>query len=200
MKLTMTMFQTVDGVYQAPGGPDEDREGGFEHGGWLFPYFSDEMGAVINQYFALADAFLLGRRTYDIFASYWPRVTDPNDPIAGPLNRLPKYVASRTLRSAEWNGSSIVTIDDVAALKERPGRELQVHGSGALVQSLIERDLIDEYRLWTFPVMLGTGKRMFGQGTIPRALELVDSKTTDKGVVFQHYRRLGKPTYGTVGE
>lgn len=200
MKLTMTMFQTVDGVYQAPGGPDEDRSGGFEHGGWLAPYFSDEMVPVINESFARADAFLLGRRTYDIFAAYWPRQTDPNDAIAGPLNRLPKYVVSRTLRSPEWKGSSVVTIDEVAALKERPGRELQVHGSGALVQSLIERDLIDEYRLWTFPVMLGTGKRLFGEGTLPRALELVDTKKTDKGVVLHCYRRLGKPTYGTVGE
>lgn len=199
--LTVTTFVTLDGVMQAPGGPDEDRDGGFEHGGWVMPYFDEEGGRFMAEVFATADAFLLGRRTWEIFAGYWPKVTDPADPIAGPLNRLPKHVASRTLERVSWQGSSLVrdAASEVAALKARYARELQVHGSGGLVQTLLAHDLVDTLRLLVFPVALGTGKRLFGKGTAPAAFALAGSRTTPAGVAVHTYRRAGKPAYGTVG-
>ena len=199
--LTITTFLTLDGVMQAPGGPDEDRDGGFEHGGWLVPSFDEDLGRFMAEIFANADAFLLGRRTWEIFAGYWPKVTDPADPIAAPLNRLPKHVASRTLERVGWQGSSLVrdAASEVAALKARYARELQVHGSGGLAQTLLAHDLVDTLRLLVFPVALGTGKRLFGEGTVPAAFALVDSRTTPRGVAMHTYRRVGKPTYGTVG-
>jgi dihydrofolate reductase len=150
---------------------------------------------------ARADGFLLGRKTYEIFAAHWPRVTDPDDPVARALNTLPKYVASKTLHEVEWNNSTLIrgdVVEEIAKLKRRPGKELQVHGSGGLAQTLIENDLVDEYRLWSFPVILGRGKRLFGAGTVPATLELVDSKTTSKGVTIHTYRRAGPMKYGTV--
>ena len=142
--LTVTTFLTLDGVYQAPGGPDEDRDGGFQHGGWVVPYFDDDMFRFINDVFTWADAFVLGRRTYQIFASHWPRVTDENDPVASALNRLPKYVASRTLKQADWRGSNVVrdVVKEVSALKRRYAREVQVHGSGELIQTLLADELV----------------------------------------------------------
>ncbi|MEU6793692.1 dihydrofolate reductase family protein [Nonomuraea wenchangensis] len=198
MKITLATFLTMDGVMQGPGGPEEDTSGGFEHGGWQFPYADEEMGAHITRWFGEADAFLLGRRTYDIFAGYWPAVTDPDDPIAGPLNALPKYVVSTTLRSADWHNTTIVrSLDDTAALRAQPGRELQIHGSGVLAQSLLDRGLIDELRLYTFPVVLGTGKRLFEPGRVPTALRLVDSVRGESGCVLNVYRPAGKPGYGS---
>jgi dihydrofolate reductase len=201
-RLVVTTFVTLDGVMQGPGGPDEDRSGGFEHGGWVVPHFDDATGAFMTEVFERPGSFLLGRKTYEIFAGYWPNVTDENDPIASRLNALPKYVASRTLESADWQSSTIVrdVPAEVAALKEQPGGELQVHGSGNLIQTLIEHELVDAYNVLTFPVMLGTGKRLFPEGVPPGALRLTDSRTTGSGVVISTYEPAGKPTYGTAGQ
>ena len=200
MRLTVTTFITLDGVYQAPGGPGEDDEGGFQHGGWSFPYADADFGAAMVGWFSHADAFLLGRKTYDIFASYWPKVTDSSDPIASRLNALPKYVVSRGQPLLDWSGSRLVTGDvpaEIARLKQAPGDELQVHGSGNLVHTLIRHGLADEYRLLVYPVLLGTGKRLFPDGDIGAALRLVDSKPTGAGVQIMVYEPAGRVTYGS---
>lgn len=192
-ELTLTTFLTLDGVMQAPGGPGEDESGGFPHGGWVFPHIDPVFGETIMGIFANADAFLLGRGTYDIFAAHWPRVTDPADPVAMALNSLPKHVASRTRSRFAWNASHHVgdVANEVPALKARYPRELQVHGSWGLCQTLIAHDLIDEYRLLIFPVVLGTGKRLFGAGAVPATMSLVSSRTTSTGTVISVYRRAG---------
>jgi dihydrofolate reductase len=198
--LTLTTFLTLDGVMQAPGGPTEDTSGGFRYGGWLVPHFDADLGGFVDRWFANADAFLLGRSTYQIFAGHWPRVTDADNPIAVALNKLPKHVASTTLKTVEWNNSSLVegdVVKGIEALKRRYPRELQVHGSAGLAQTLIAGDLIDEYRLITFPVVLGAGKRLFGSGTIPGAFELIDARTTSTGVAVNAYRRKGPATFGS---
>lgn len=200
--LTVTTFLTLDGVMQAPGGRDEDRSGGFEHGGWFVPYLDEEFGRVIDEIFSRADAFLLGRGTYQIFASHWPKVTDPAEPVAAALNRLPKHVVSRTLERVEWGGASLVQGDvpeQVRALKGRYARELQVHGSAGLLQTLLAHELVDVLHLWTAPVALGAGKRLFGPGVSPAAFALEATRTTGAGAVFHTYRRVGKPAYGNVG-
>ncbi|WP_434300053.1 dihydrofolate reductase family protein [Corallococcus exiguus] len=203
MELTVTEFVTLDGVVQAPGGPEEDTSGGFTHGGWVQPHFSEEMGAHIVDIFSRADAFLLGRGTYEIFAGYWPRVTTPDDPIARPLNTLPKYVASTTLRRLEWANSTLLEADTVEAvrrLKASPGRELQVHGSGGLLQTLLAHDLVDALHLHVIPVTLGSGRRLFGAGTQPRMLQLAASRITPNGVALLTYRRAGPLRTGTIGQ
>ena len=203
MRLTLQSFLTLDGVMQAPGGPDEDPDGGFDHGGWTFPYADEVSGAAIAGSFSDAGGFLLGRKTYEIFAGYWPKVTDPDNPIAGPLNRLPKYVASRTLSSVDWSGSVLLggdVVAEIGALKEQPGGELQVHGSGNLVQTLIDEDLIDEYRLLWFPVHLGKGKRLFGDGRIPGALRLTGVQETSTGVIMTTYEPDGPVRIGSFAE
>ncbi|MFH9070605.1 dihydrofolate reductase family protein [Streptomyces alboflavus] len=201
MKITLTQFLTLDGVIQGPGGPEEDTSGGFTHGGWSFPYGDEGFIAFVTEVFDRADAFLLGRGTYDIFASYWPKMTDPADPIASRLNSLPKYVASTTLTGADWQGTEIIgredLVKDVTALKERPGRELQVHGSAGLAQSLLEHELIDTLHLLTFPVVLGTGKRFFADGALPTAFRHTGSRTTSRGVAINSYERDGRPEYGS---
>jgi dihydrofolate reductase len=200
MRLTLHMFVTLDGVLQSPGAPDEDPSEGFEYGGWLVPYADDDMAQAMAGFFDEADAFLLGRRTYELFAAFWPQVTAPDDPIASRLNSLPKYVASRTLEEVSWEGSTLLKGDvakEVAELKGKPGRELQVHGSGGLAQTLMQHDLIDEYRLLTYPVVLGKGKRLFADGAKPAALNLVDHKTTSTGVSIDVYTPAGEPTYGS---
>jgi dihydrofolate reductase len=202
MRLTLNAFLSLDGVVQAPGGPDEDRDGQFEHGGWTFPYGDEQSGAIITGWFENAAAFLLGRRTYEIFAAYWPRQTDPANPIANPLNTLPKYVASTTLHDSAWAHTEILGPDvpaEIARLKAQPGGELQVHGSGGLAQTLIAHDLIDEYRLLTFPVHLGSGRRLFRDGTPAAALRLTSATTTPTGVIIATYEPDGAPRYGTIG-
>jgi dihydrofolate reductase len=190
MRLTLHTFLTLDGVMQAPGGPDEDPSGGFGYGGWSAPYGAEESGAAITGWFEHASAFLLGRKTYQIFAGYWPRVTDPGNPIASKLNALPKYVASATLTSADWHNSQLLggdVVTEVGKLKERPGDELQVHGSGELAQALIEADLVDEYRLTFIPVHLGSGRKLFRDGTRAAALRLINSSVTSTGVIIASY-------------
>jgi dihydrofolate reductase len=203
-KLVVGTFVTVDGVMQAPGGPDEDREGGFEHGGWSVNYWDDSMGEIIVGQTAQAGALLLGRKTYEIFAAHWPRVSH-DDPIAAKLNSMPKYVASRTLAEVAWNNSTLIeghVAEAVANLKDEPGGEIQVTGSSDLIQTLIRDDLVDEFRLWVFPLVLGEGKRLFAGGAVPTGLKLVDAKTSSTGVVIHTYERAGEVRYGSfaVGE
>lgn len=198
-ELTITTFLTLDGVMQAPGTPTEDTSGNFAHGGWVFPYFDADMGDIMTGIFEKADAFLLGRGTYDIFAGYWPKVTDAKNVIATKLNALPKHVASRTPQILAWHNSRLVhdVVQDVKTLKAQYGREVQVHGSAGLAQTLIEHDLIDEYRLLVFPVTIGFGKRLFGNGTRPAALQLVNTQATGTGAILQVYRRDGKLRTGS---
>ena len=200
MKLTVTTFVSVDGVMQGPGGPDEDRSDGFTRGGWLVPHFDEETGRFMVEVFEQVDAFLLGRRTYDIFATSWPNATT-DDPVANRLNTLPKYVASTTLTEPEWGPTTVLTGDvptAVAELKRQPGRELQVHGSGRLVGTLHEHDLVDEYRLLVFPVVVGEGRRLFPDRGMATGLALVDSRTTGSGVAIHVYRPTGRPEFGTA--
>ena len=187
MKLTVTTFLTLDGVMQGPGGPDEDRTDGFQLGGWLPAFMVPEAGAFVAEWFSHADAFLLGRRTFETFAGFWPRVTDPADPVASRLNGRPKYVVSQTLTDSPWLDTEFITGDlrtAVQAIKAAPGDEVQVHGSGTLVPALHDLDLIDEYRLWIFPVVLGHGRRLFTDGAVPRTFEVVDRRTTSTGVTI----------------
>ncbi len=203
MRLTLHTFLTLDGVMQAPGGPDEDPDGDFPYGGWSFPYGGEESGTAVTGWIAGAGAFLLGRRTYEIFSAYWPQVTDPDNPIATKLNTLPKYVASTTLRSVDWEGAVLIdgdVVDQVRELKERPGDELQVHGSGDLAQTLIERDLVDEYRLMTIPVHLGSGKRLFREGSAAGALRLTGATSTATGIVIATYEPDGPPRLGSYAD
>jgi dihydrofolate reductase len=203
MDLTATMFLSLDGVYQGPGGRDEDRSGGFDRGGWLAPHFDDEAGAFMVETFAKPDAFLLGRKTYEIFASYWPKVTDPADPVASKLNDLPKYVASTTLTDPVWANTTVLRGDLVQAirdLKAQPGNELQVHGSGQLVRFLLEHDLLDRLNLEVFPVIVGRGKRLFPADGPDMRLEVITAKTTPSGVQILTYRPAGRATYADVDE
>ena len=201
MRLSITTFLSVDGVMQGPGSPDEDRSEGFDRGGWLVPLFDEATGQFITEIFDKADAFLLGRRTYEIFAGYWPKVTDPTDPVASRLNGLPKYVVSSHLRSADWQNSTIVKGDiaaEVARLKGMPGRELQVHGSGTLARTLLENDLVDEWRLLVFPVIVGAGRRLFPDLGVATGLRVVESRTTPSGVAIHVYQPTGRPEFGEV--
>ena len=201
MKLTTITHVSVDGVMQGLGGSDEDRRGGFERGGWAPPLFHDEAATFLNEVFQRGDAFLLGRRTYEIFAGYWGVMPDPdNNPIAGPLNRRPKYVASTTLTDPQWAGTTVLSGDVAAAigeLKAKPAGELQVHGSGALVRWLLDKHLIDEITLLTYPVVIGQGARLFPEAGPDIALDLVDSRADSKGVTIQVYRPTGRPQYAT---
>jgi dihydrofolate reductase len=199
--IAINTFMTLDGVAQAPGGSEEDRADGFEHGGWQAPFFTEQLGDIVGAWHQ-PGPLLLGRRTYDIFAGYWPHVPADHEAagMATILNEAPKYVASRTHRSFDWANTTHLGDDvpaAVARLKERDLGEIKVLGSLDLAQTLIGHDLIDEYRLTVFPVVLGTGKRLFGAGAVPSGLKLVSSQTTDAGVVACVYRPVGKPTYGS---
>lgn len=192
-KLILSEFVTMDGVMQAPGGSDEDRSGGFEHGGWQMSYHDDAFGEYIVEGIAGAGGFVLGRKTYDIFAGYWPTAPDETRAVREPLNELPKYVASRSRRDPlEWNNSRIITGDVPAAirnLKAEDGNHLMVIGSGDFAQTLIANDLADEYRIMIHPLVLGSGARLFRGGNPRRALELTDSRQTSTGVLLATYRR-----------
>ncbi len=200
MKLTTTTNVSVDGVMQGLGGPDEDRSGGFERGGWAMPLFDNEAATIVNEIYGRADAFLFGQRTYEIFAGSWGAMPDPGDnPIAVALNTLPKYVASTTLTDPRWADTSVLSGDVAAAvgeLKAKPGGELQVHGSGNLVRWLLDHHLVDELILLTYPVVVGQGTRLFPDTGPDTALELVESRATPKGVTIQVYRPAGRPQYG----
>ena len=187
MKLTLHTFQSVDGVMQGPGRPDEDRSGGFDRGGWLVPYADQAMGEIVESWFTDVEAFLLGRTTYDLFRGFWPQVTDPDNGVAAALNSRPKYVASTTLTDPDWANTTVLTgevLAQVRRLKERPGGELQVHGSCLLARTLHEAGLVDEYRLLTFPVCVGTGKRLFTDGGPANGFSVLDSRVTGAGAVY----------------
>ncbi|WP_326784719.1 dihydrofolate reductase family protein [Streptomyces sp. NBC_00151] len=199
-KLTLTAFVSIDGVHQAPGGPEEDPSGGFGQGGWSVPFGDDDFGRFVVDNFSHVDAFLLGRRTYEIFAGYWPKMTDPADPIASKLNALPKYVVSSTITEPAWEGTTVITGDlgkEVTALKERTEGELQIHGSAVLAQSLLALGLIDTLHLMTFPVLLGEGRRLFAEGAAPTAFRRTGGTITGAGVAINTYEREGRPTYGS---
>ncbi|WP_338492397.1 dihydrofolate reductase family protein [Streptomyces sp. SJL17-4] len=198
--LSLTQFLTLDGVHQAPGGPEEDPSGGFPHGGWSVPYGDEDFGRFMDGVFERPTAFLLGRRTYEIFAGYWPKQTDPDNPIATKLNALPKYVATSTLDSADWAGTTLLrgdVVEEVGALKERIDGEIQMHGSGGLARTLLDHDLIDTLHLLVFPVILGTGRRLFGDGVRPTAFRQTDARTTGSGVAIGTYELAGRPSYGS---
>jgi dihydrofolate reductase len=191
-KLIVSTFLTLDGVMQAPGGPGEDESGGFGQGGWSVNYWDEQMGQVMGEAMSKPFALLLGRKTYDIFAGYWPSA--PEDAGGKPLNDATKYVASRGRPALEWRNSVLIEGDaaaGIAALKQEDGPELQVHGSGDLIQTLLRHNLVDEYRLWVFPVVIGSGKRLFSDGAIPVGLRLADSKVSTTGVVIGTYEPAG---------
>ncbi|MFJ3924563.1 dihydrofolate reductase family protein [Streptomyces sp. NPDC090022] len=202
-KLTLTTFVTLDGVMQAPGGRDEDTSDGFEYGGWTVPLWDDEAGQFVTEVFERASAFLLGRRTYDIFAAYWPEHDDPADPVPHKLNTLPKYVASTTLKDPSWAPTTVLDGElqaEVTRVKDAIDGELQVHGSGMLAQYLLARDLVDEFNLLVFPVFLGRGRRLFPTGGLPTTCDVVQSRTTESGTAIHTYRPAGRATFGTFGE
>ena len=201
MQLIVHTMLTLDGVYQGPGGADEDRRDGFDRGGWVAPYFDEAGGEFVTDVFRRADAFLLGRRTYDIFNAYWPKHADPSDPVANGLNTLPKYIASTTLKDPQWENSSVLEGDlesAVRTLKAREGGELQVHGSGQLARFLLEHDLVDRLNLLVFPVIVGAGRRLFPEQGIATGLALEESRTTPSGVTMSVYRPTGRPEFRDV--
>ena len=195
-KIIVLEFLTLDGVMQAPGGPEEDTSGGFKYGGWTVPYFDDFAGKVMGDQMKKHFSLLLGRKTFDIFASYWPKHAD----VWPGINDATKYVVSKTLSSSDWQNSVFVKGDVVKALqkiKQEDGPDMQVYGSGNLVQTLLKHDLVDELWLKIFPVILGTGKRLFGDGVAPAAFKLTSSKTSPSGVIFANYKRSGKVKTGS---
>jgi dihydrofolate reductase len=197
-KLIVSTFLTLDGVMQAPGGPGEDDDGGFEHGGWSVNYWDEQMGQVMGEALNVPFDLVLGRKTYDIFAAYWPKA--PEEAGGKPLNDATKYVASRSAPTLEWSNSVLIEGDvaeGIAKLKQGDGPELQVHGSGNLIQTLLRHNLVDEFRLWVFPLVIGSGKRLFADGTVPSGLKLVDSTVSTTGVVIGTYEPAGEITTGS---
>jgi dihydrofolate reductase len=200
MKLTLMQFLSLDGVSQGPGSPEEDTSDGFTQGGWLVPHIDRAFIRQTTAWLGEADALLLGRRTYDSFARDWPEITDPDDPFTELMNSLPKYVASHSLEQADWAPTTILSGDiaaQVAELKRQPGRELQLHGSARLGQSLQAAGLIDEYRLVIAPVVVGKGRRLFPSGGAPAGLRLISNDSTPGGLTIQVFEAVGLPSYGT---
>jgi dihydrofolate reductase len=198
-KLIVLSFITLDGVMQAPGGPEEDPTGGFKHEGWVVGYFDDFLGRVMDKQISKPFDLLFGRKTYEIFAAHWPYV---NHPFAARLNNAKKYVASKTLTKLDWSNSELINGDvgnEVKKLKEQDGPEIQVHGSGNLIQTLLKHDLVDELWLKIFPVTLGIGKRLFADGTIPAGFRLILSEISPSGVIIASYERAGEVKTGSFG-
>lgn len=190
-RVIVLSFITLDGVMQAPGGPDEDRDGGFKYGGWTFPHFDEVLGGVMDEQMGRPFDLLLGRKTFEIFASYWPQRESP-------FNEATKYVASNTLTGHEWSKSVFLrSVDEIRELKQQDGPDLQVYGSSGLIQALFSHDLVDELWLKIFPVTVGPGKRLFGEGTIPAAFSLTSSKVSPSGVVVANYERAGEVATGS---
>jgi dihydrofolate reductase len=196
-ELVVNTFMTLDGVMQAPGGPEEDPSGGFEHGGWSFGYWDGQMQTVMGESMGKPFDLVLGRKTYEIFAAHWPHSDEPGAEL---LNGATKHVASTTLKELEWENSTLIEGDvpeGIRALKEADGPELQVHGSANLIQTLLEHGLIDEFHLWIFPVVLGSGKRLFDAGTVPAGVELASSQVSSTGVIMTTYRSGAEIKYGS---
>ena len=199
-KVVVLSFITLDGVMQAPGGPEEDPTGGFTHGGWVVGYFDDFLGKVMVEQMSKPFDLLLGRKTYEIFAAHWPSVKTSEDPIAAGINNAKKYVATQTLKKLEWSNSELVKGDvakEVRKLKEQDGPEIQVHGSGNLIQTLLKHDLVDELWLKIFPITLGKGKRLFAEGTIPVGFKLLESQIAPSGAIVATYVRAGEVRTGS---
>lgn len=197
-KLTVNTFVSLDGVMQAPGGPEEDPTGDFKFGGWSFGYWDDLMGKVMSQYMEQPFELLLGRKTYEIFAAHWPNIKD--DPVAEKFNKINKYVVSKTLKQLNWNNSHLISdnvINEIKKLKEQDGPELQVHGSSNFIQTLLENNLADEYRVWTFPVTLGKGKRLFAEGTVAQNFKLLNITHSSTGVIISTYQPDGDIKMGS---
>lgn len=196
-KLIVLSFVSLDGVMQAPGGPDEDRSGGFEYGGWTVPYFDEFSGKVMSEQMGRPFDLLLGRKTYEIFAAYWP-LHDAD--LGTGLNRATKYVASKTLEKLDWKPSVLIKGDvaaEVRKIKGQHGPDLQVHGSGDLIQTLLKNELVDELWLKIFPVTLGPGKRLFARGAVPVSFKLLESRTSPSGIIIANYARAGKIQTGS---
>ena len=195
-KIIAVTFITLDGVIQAPGGPKEDTSGGFKYGGWTSPYFDDFAGKAMAEQMKKPFSLLLGRRTFEIFASYWPQ----NESQWPGVNDAPKYVVSKSLKKHDWNNTVFIhnnVVAELKKLKKQKGPDMQVYGSGNLLQTLFKNDLVDELWLKTFPITLGKGKRLFEDGTIPVAFKLIDSKVSPSGVIFANYKRAGKVKTGS---
>ncbi len=199
-KLVVLSFITLDGVMQAPGGPEEDPTGGFTHGGWVAGYFDDFLGKVMVEQMSKPFDLLLGRKTYEIFAAHWPYVKTNQEPFAAAINNAKKYVASKTLIRLDWSNSELIKGDvaeEVKKLKDHGGPDIQVHGSGSLIQTLLKQDLVDELWLKIFPIILGGGKRLFAEGTIPVGFKLLEGKILPSGVIVATYVRAGEVRTGS---
>jgi len=193
-KIIVLSFITLDGVMQAPGGPEEDTSGGFEYGGWVTPYFDEAAGKIMEKQLKPAD-YLLGRKTFEIWADYWPKRGE----IWPGINEGTKYVLSTTMKKSDWKNSVFLKkVEDINKVKNSKGSDIQVHGSGALIQTLLKLDLVDELWLKIFPITLGEGKRLFGDGSIPAAFDLIESTVTPSGVIIANYKRAGEVNTGTI--
>ena len=194
-KIIVLSFITLDGVMQAPGGPEEDTSGGFKYGGWVTPYFDEASGKIMEKQLKPSD-YLLGRKTFEIFASYWPQ----HDDFWPGINKGTKYVLSNTMKKSDWKNSVFLkSVDDIKKVKESKGADLQVHGSGEMIQTLFKHDLVDELWLKIFPITLHQGKRFFGEGTIPAAFTLIENTVTPSGIIIANYTRAGEVKTGTMG-